>query len=800
MKTNSKIDRIFFPDQNIIPKEMLFILLCIFLLINRLVAQTPTVVNLSATGNNIKWYTSSSGGVALDPGTPLVNGQHYWASQTINGCESTTRFEATASVITQVAPVAATHIPSQTQVVWNWNTAPGASGYKWNTVNVYSSATDMAAAITKTETGLTCNTTYDRYIWAYNASGCVSSATTLSQTASSCASPPSVTTNNVSNIGSNSATLSGSITATNGANATVRGFKYSTSSGFDPVTAGINVPESGSFSTGVFTAGITGLLSTTNYYIHAYATNSAGTTYGDQVIFTTVIYTSWTFSNAGATGRTGPTQEQVNSAYTGTSLQGGVTVNTEGIQEWTVPSTSQYTIRAYGAQGARSGGLGADMTGTFNLTQGEVIKIVVGQTGVDGSNGSYLGGGGGGGSFAIRSPYNDGTAILVIGGGGGGYTNFGTTAEMNAFATSSGGSTYSGGGGSSGNGGNCGSNGAAAGGGGFLTNGVNGTDPTNAGGGLSFINGATGGTEGNTSSFNGGDGGFGGGGGGWHNILNRSGGGGGYSGGQGGGWNGQPSGGGGGSYNNGTSQSNIAASHSGQGQVVITRVQVQTDFSYTGSMQTFTVPAGVTSVTIEAWGAQGWSGTYSGGLGGYATGTLAVTPGQDLYINVGGQGAVAVGTGVPSGGGWNGGGNGQTNGSPNSAGGGGGASDIRSGGTTLANRVIVAAGGGGSTNNGSCDGGNGGGLAGSKGGGAYGGGYGGTQLAGGSFGGDLGQGGNALVSYTPWNGGGGGGYYGGGTSDAHGSGGGGSSYTGGMTGASTTTGQRSGNGRVKISY
>ena len=766
-----------------------------------LVAQTPTVANLTATGTGLKWYTTSSGGTALDPSTPLVDGQHYWASQTVNGNESTTRVEVTASVVTQAAPAASTHTPSQTQVIWNWAAASGATGYKWSTANVYSGATDMSTALTKTETGLTCNTAYTRYIWAYNASGCFSSSTSLSQTTSSCASAPSVSTSGAGSVGAVTATLNGNITATGGASPTVRGFKYSTTSGFDPAATGTNASETGSFGTGAYALDVSGLTNTTTYYVRAYATNSAGTTYGDEVSFTTIVYNTWTFTNAGATGRSGPTQAQVNSSYSGGSLQGGVTVNTQGIQEWTVPVTSQYTIRAYGAQGARSGGLGADMTGTFSLTQGEVIKIAVGQTGVNGSeNGSYQGGGGGGGSFVIRSPYNSNSSVLVIAGGGGGYTNFETTATIHALATSSGGSTYLGGGGTSGNGGTCGSNGAAGGGGGFFTNGGTGTDLTYAVGGSAFANGATGGIEGNTSGYVGGDGGFGGGGGGWHNTFNRSGGGGGYSGGQGGGWTGQPSGGGGGSYNNGTSQSNIGGSHSGQGQVVITRILTQSDFSYTGGVQTFTVPAGVTSVTVESWGAQGWTGSYSGGLGGYATGSLSVTPGQTLYIYVGGQGTTATGAGVPSGAGWNGGGNGQTSASSGFAGGGGGASDVRVGGTALANRIIVAGGGGGSTNNGSCNGGNGGGLTGTKGGGAYSGGYGGTQVAGGSFGGDLGQGGNAIVSYTPWNGGGGGGYYGGGTSDAHGSGGGGSSYIGGVTGGSTTGGTRAGNGMIRVIY
>jgi hypothetical protein len=242
-------------------------------------------------------------------------------------------------------------------------------------------------------------------------------------------------------------------------------------------------------------------------------------------------------------------------------------------------------------------------------------------------------------------------------------------------------------------------------------------------------------------------------------------------------------------------------------------------FSYTGSQQTLTVPAGVTAVSIEAYGAQGGTSRSGngnlGGKGGYAKGNLAVTPGQTLYIYVGGQGGGAYNT-VLEGGGWNGGG--HSNGSGD---GGGGASDIRVNGTALSNRVIVAGGGGG---NGwySYAGGAGGGLTGSAGGNttnsnaAYGGG-GGTQSAGGvgsgtypGLSGTLGNGGNGAKGTSPYgySGGGGGGYYGGaggaaetGSGTGYGSaGGGGSSYIGGVTNATTTSGSRSGNGQILISW
>jgi hypothetical protein len=230
-------------------------------------------------------------------------------------------------------------------------------------------------------------------------------------------------------------------------------------------------------------------------------------------------------------------------------------------------------------------------------------------------------------------------------------------------------------------------------------------------------------------------------------------------------------------------------------------------FGYTGSVQIFSVPADAISVFIEAEGAKGWTGGYPGGEGGFSSGTLPVSPGDELYVYVGGQGTVSTPADTPSGAGWNGGGLGQNNSSGDVVGGGGGASDVRLihsvdplNLTSLESRVIVAAGGGGSTNNGSAFGGDGGGLTGENGGqhGSNHYGRGGTQSSGGDSGGGFGYGGNAEVWMTPWNGGGGGGWYGGGVSTAHSGGGGGSSYAGGVIGGIVERGGNNGAGRVVI--
>lgn len=238
------------------------------------------------------------------------------------------------------------------------------------------------------------------------------------------------------------------------------------------------------------------------------------------------------------------------------------------------------------------------------------------------------------------------------------------------------------------------------------------------------------------------------------------------------------------------------------------------NFAYTGTAQTWTVPAGVTQVTLDLRGAQGGGGypcggagrDNDGGLGGQTLGTLAVTPGAVLQIYVGGQ-ATDVGNITPAPGGFNGGGAGGQYGA-----GGGGASDVRVGGNAWANRVAVAGGGGGG-NTGCPDygaGGAGGGSAGAPGVGnvsSFTPGGGGTQSAGGAAGssdggggtaqpGQLGQGGSSPTYHFA---GGGGGYYGGGSAYGAG-GGGGSGFTGTMSSASTVVGVQAGHGAISIHY
>lgn len=94
--------------------------------------------------------------------------------------------------------------------------------------------------------------------------------------------PALIFTDSVSNITSNTATCGGYITDSGGTPITERGIVWSLSP--NPTTA--NSKAVAGAGMGNFTAGIIGLTGTTTYYVRAYAINSAGTAYGNEVTFT----------------------------------------------------------------------------------------------------------------------------------------------------------------------------------------------------------------------------------------------------------------------------------------------------------------------------------------------------------------------------------------------------------------------------------------------------------------------------------------------------------------------------------
>ena len=160
----------------------------------------PKVSDLVVTataGATIKWYAAETGGTALAGSTHLTTATDYWASQTVNGVESTGRFKVTA------------------------------------TIN-------------------------DCYI--------------------------TITTVAAGSIDATTASSGGTISNNCGAAVTASGVCWSTTTG--PIATGNHT--TGVNSTGSFSSSLTGLSSGTTYYVRAYATNTSGTAYGNEVSFKTL--------------------------------------------------------------------------------------------------------------------------------------------------------------------------------------------------------------------------------------------------------------------------------------------------------------------------------------------------------------------------------------------------------------------------------------------------------------------------------------------------------------------------------
>jgi len=88
-----------------------------------------------------------------------------------------------------------------------------------------------------------------------------------------------------SSITSSSASSGGNVISDGGLPVTARGICWSTSTG---PTIALSTKTLDGTGTGVFTSNITGLITTTSYYVRAYATNSLGTSYGSEISFTTL--------------------------------------------------------------------------------------------------------------------------------------------------------------------------------------------------------------------------------------------------------------------------------------------------------------------------------------------------------------------------------------------------------------------------------------------------------------------------------------------------------------------------------
>ncbi len=207
---------------------------------------------------------------------------------TLIGCSSSD------DTVTEVVPLAPTSLNGtlvNSQVTLTWvDNATNETGFKIErklSNGVYSLISTVAAnTTTYTDASVATGQTYTYRVYSYNTTG--NSTSYSNEFTVSIPIPitlPTVITSTVTSIMSTSANCGGNITANGGASVTARGVVWSTTQ--NPTVALSTKTTDGS-GIGTFDSNMTNLTPNTQYYVRAYASNSVGTAYGNEITFTTM--------------------------------------------------------------------------------------------------------------------------------------------------------------------------------------------------------------------------------------------------------------------------------------------------------------------------------------------------------------------------------------------------------------------------------------------------------------------------------------------------------------------------------
>ena len=210
----------------------------------------------------------------------------------LNRVIDTMRQNSGFAVLPNLTTIAASNITSSSVVCGGNITSDGGStivarGVCWSTsqnptINDNHTLDGIGSgSYTSTITGLLDSTTYYVRAYATNSAG-IAYGSQVSFTTIANASIATLTTTTISSITNTTATSGGNITSDGGAMVTARGVCWSTSKN-PTINDNYTIDGTGG---GIFTSNITGLTAGATYYLRAYATNSVGTAYGNEVSFT----------------------------------------------------------------------------------------------------------------------------------------------------------------------------------------------------------------------------------------------------------------------------------------------------------------------------------------------------------------------------------------------------------------------------------------------------------------------------------------------------------------------------------
>ena len=279
----------------------------------------------------------------------------------------------TANVEPVIVTAAVRGVTSNSAVAGGLVTSEGATavttkGICWSTSasptlsNSYLTDSSGIASFSCSITGLSPNTLYHVRAYAINSKG-TSYGNEVSFTTTPPADPvlPTLSTVAASTIGNKTAVSGGDISSDGGATITARGICWSTTTG---PTVALTTKTSDGTGAGIFTSNITGLTALTTYYVRAYATNSVGTAYGDEISFTTIANpTAPVLSTVVATAIGSTT------ATSGGNItsDGGAAVTARGVC-WSTKSGPTTALTTKTSDGTGTGTFASNITGLTAFT------------------------------------------------------------------------------------------------------------------------------------------------------------------------------------------------------------------------------------------------------------------------------------------------------------------------------------------------------------------------------------------------------------------------------------------------
>jgi uncharacterized protein (TIGR02145 family) len=293
-------------------------------------SQNPTITDTRTTdGSGTGSYTSNLTGLA--PGT-IYHIRSYATNSVGTGYGNDLTFTTTAISLATITTRAVTAVTYTTAASGGDISDTGggsitAKGVCWS-VNPNPTVTDSHSSngtgsdnYASNLASLTQNTTYHVRAYATNSAGTAYGNDLVFTTLA--VSLPTLTTIDITLITSTTAHSGGNITSAGGGNILGRGICWSVSA--EPTIAGSHTSDG--TGAGAFPSNMTGLSSETLYHARAYATNEAGTTYGNELTFTTLIVTLPTVTTTAVTSVTGT------SASTGGNVTdaGNGTISARGV-------------------------------------------------------------------------------------------------------------------------------------------------------------------------------------------------------------------------------------------------------------------------------------------------------------------------------------------------------------------------------------------------------------------------------------------------------------------------------------